>query len=592
MNKPRLFAFVMVLVTASLASAQITAKGSVHCGTTGGTVLSCPATSALAVTTGDTVIVGAEVNTNNASVYTITSDCGLSFTPMAGTVASVLMWKATAASTTSCNITLARPSGSATDPYLNWIAQDYSGISSVGTVTPGSFNTVTSCTGSMSIVNPNDYILGFFTSSVASGTQTITATAGTLRANSGTSNNNSVAAILDTTSATGGQSLTLSVSLALTGTCNRNLVRLVGAPIPARSVRCLVPTGTMSCTSGQLTVNAGDAIVVFIYEPAAQGGISLTDSCSQPWIARRNTTLNIYTVIGATAGTCTITARHGGSTDDRFSFLAKTYSGITSIGQVQKGTGANQTAAFSSTVTLSTQDASANYVVGAIGVNNPVTLSVTTGTLQDQIAGPLSAMVIADTTNSAQNTPVSITFASSGAGYYLNDVLELRTGAATGRLAVLDDQTHNVLLTSTANANYTLPNFLLSPNWCTWVMPTGGSTYTYQLVAQSPSTLNGQSASMTIPYYQMTRVCQDSNSNYWVSPPIVPGTGVYVLPSATGIKISTSPTGLAAPGQGPGQGSGLGPRRGQSDVAEELAELRRKVARLEREIDRLKVGRK
>jgi hypothetical protein len=60
------------------------------------------------------------------------------------------------------------------------------------------------------------------------------------------------------------------------------------------------------------------------------------------------------------------------------------------------------------------------------------------------------------------------------------------------------------------------------------------------LIIQSPSLLNGQASNINLPQWQMSRICEDSNSNYWAEPPLVAGAGITITPTSTAITISST----------------------------------------------------
>jgi hypothetical protein len=96
-----------------------------------------------------------------------------------------------------------------------------------------------------------------------------------------------------------------------------------------------------------------------------------------------------------------------------------------------------------------------------------------------------------------------------------------------------------ILMNAPHNMNYELPASGLSPTWCTWFMPVGPDTNVYRLEPTS-SQVNAQSNPMTIPSWQMTRICQDASGNFWASPPLLAGAGIRIAPAATGVTLSTS----------------------------------------------------
>lgn len=114
--------------------------------------------------------------------------------------------------------------------------------------------------------------------------------------------------------------------------------------------------------------------------------------------------------------------------------------------------------------------------------------------------------------------------------------------AITGRMALSTDALHNILFASAGSNSYVLPGAALSVknDWCAWVIPTGSSSNTYDILPQSTQ-LNGQSGDIVIPSWQMTRVCQDDTGKYWANPPLVAGNGVTIASTPTRIIISALP---------------------------------------------------
>ena len=286
---------------------------------------------------------------------------------------------------------------------------------------------------------------------------------------------------------------------------------------PGGNVTCQASvTSALTCTSPALTVAAGDMIVLWLY---SQLSYRITDSCNQVWTSYTNLTPQLWVATNAKAGACTITSTRTSGTDATQIFIAADYSGVASIGAMvkftsnQPGGGAGTTQPCTRTIT--TQDPG-NYVIGGINLNQGsgtnTTMTASSGTPIGLAQNSSVSLLMVTNTSATTGTALTVgaTWTTTATGYCQSSAVELRasTNITGGRLAVLSDQTKDVLIHTPGNASYTLPNFGLSPAWCAWVMPTGSASNTYRLSVQAPATLNGQANPITIPAWQMSRVCQ------------------------------------------------------------------------------------
>jgi hypothetical protein len=323
-----------------------------------------------------------------------------------------------------------------------------------------------------------------------------------------------------------------------------------------QTVTCSQPVqAQFACTAPtSLHLNAGDTVVFWAYNDTKAGFVQ--DNCghSNDWqpTTPSTSTSGWYLLNVPAAVDCVITFTRNSGQDARNVWIATVYSGVGSIGQMSKrfgGTGILNCAANPTCGThITTQDAG-NYVAGMVQVNAGTTqggnLTIASGTqLGGLVQTPNGSIVAADITSPTAGTQVTISGNVSALTNFYGDssAIELRVPLVTigGRAANVGDMGHLILLNNTqnmSNFNYTLPNTLLTTSWCDWVMPTN-TTGAFQLALQSPSQLNGGTANVSIPPWQMSKVCQDYAGNYWAAPPLVAGTGITITPSPTAITIS------------------------------------------------------
>lgn len=319
-----------------------------------------------------------------------------------------------------------------------------------------------------------------------------------------------------------------------------------GAIAFKRQVSCVPnPTFALTCTGPNLVVDAGDTIVVGIY--VAIGGLQyhVPGGCGYTWQQIPpipNTGVDLWAAVNVPTAnpTCQITIdRTTAGGDTRFKWIAVTYSGVNGVAQQLRITSPSGTLC-SASITISQSD---NYVLGFFTVNTgPGTTTPVPGSTQRAVTSPVGVWAI-DNTSPTAGTQLTVGIQPVNNVYCYGGLLELTQPGATGKTAEIKDQMQDVLLTSATNANYRLPGAVLSPTWCTWVMPTGSLSATYNLVPQSGAELNGQTANMQIPPWQMSRLCEDENAHYWASPPLRAGANVTITPSSTAITISATGVG-------------------------------------------------
>jgi hypothetical protein len=149
-----------------------------------------------------------------------------------------------------------------------------------------------------------------------------------------------------------------------------------------------------------------------------------------------------------------------------------------------------------------------------------------------------SAVAIADIPSTSAGQSLAVQLTPSVSANYRSAAVEL-TGAPANVSARITDAMQTIVMNATHSMNYVLPQNGLSSTWCTWFMPIGSSSNVYEL---EPTTtqVNGQANHIRIPSWQMTRVCQDQQGNFWASPPLLAGAGISLTPAPTGVTISSS----------------------------------------------------
>lgn len=347
-------------------------------------------------------------------------------------------------------------------------------------------------------------------------------------------------------------------------------------------VSCVAPSNSAnSCPApGPLTLAQGDAIVLIVHTANATPAYTVTQTgCTLTWQPQPfANNIQFFTALNVAAGSCTITvSRPVGTNDAYFAWMAQVYSGVNSLGAFVPGTTGNGSLVTSPPCQLqiTTQDPG-NFVIGAgswnQGSNLSLNVTVASGTSRyaQQWAG--STFRVADNTSpSIGNVNVSFNWTiASGIAYCGMNALELRAASTItgGRLARMSDQQQTVLLQGSGIVNYTLPNTIMSPTWCAYLMPAPvGSPGTYQLQVQSPSQLNGQSNAIALQPWQMSRVCEDESSNYWASPPLIAGSGISIAGSSEHVTISGAAARRSDPARDPPQRTAPQPVRRNSRIA-------------------------
>lgn len=313
---------------------------------------------------------------------------------------------------------------------------------------------------------------------------------------------------------------------------------------------CVLNTAATSCVFPPIAVAPNDALFFNVWNSAANPG-SLADNCNLPWSKSNpggtGTWIVLSTITGTgTGGTCTMTYSRTGNSN--FVMSITVYANVGSLGPYKPN--GTATGNCTATRTLST---AGNFLVSL-----PVFTVAGGGFLQGTVVGnlrgltqgtanPIYSVATTDVVATAANQSVTTSFAytSTTTTQCYSASIELVAAASTQHYASRDDSFKTVLLTSITSDTYLLPATLLAANFCSFVMPTGPTSGTYTISAQTGTQLNAQTANMTVPSWQMVRVCEDSSGNYWANPPFIAGTGIFILPSPTGIVISTSATGRA-----------------------------------------------
>jgi hypothetical protein len=283
-------------------------------------------------------------------------------------------------------------------------------------------------------------------------------------------------------------------------------------------------TPTVCQGTSSMSLVAGDTLVVFITNPNAKNATSMSVAagCTLNFLAWPNTDLNIWTANITTTATCTLTA-HTTTADSRLAFLALDYSGVTGIGKILTGlAGLTGTLNGTAQLSITTQDPN-NFVLGVLSVNNGTTV-VTAGPGTQPTGGRVTGNITQ--INVSQNTAATATAVSvgftwpAGTGYITMNAIELRSAgsAVNQRVALFTDRMQTIVL---EDFDYLLPTTKLDPTnnqWCVW--PMNGAVPDVHVVSQPPSQLNGQTGfEITLTQWEMIRLCQDANGNYWANLP-------------------------------------------------------------------------
>lgn len=301
-------------------------------------------------------------------------------------------------------------------------------------------------------------------------------------------------------------------------------------------------TSLTSCVFPPISVAVNDALIFNVWNSSGNPG-SLTDSCNLPWSKSNPGGTGTWIVLSTIAGSCTLTYTRTGNSN--FTMSVTQYANVGSLGPYKS----NGTATGNCTATR-TLSAAGNFLASfpVFSQAQGFVQGTVVGNLHGPSIGTIYGVATTDiaATSANQSVTTSFAFTTTNTPVCYSASIELVAQTSTQHYAARSDSSKTVLLTG-ANDTYLLPATLLAANFCSWVMPTGPTSSTYVISAQTGTQLNAQTANMTLPSWQMVRVCEDSSGNYWANPPFIAGTGIFILPSPTGVTISTSPTGRAAP---------------------------------------------
>lgn len=306
-----------------------------------------------------------------------------------------------------------------------------------------------------------------------------------------------------------------------------------------------------TCTfpaSATMDIAVGDTVIV-VHSANNQGSNPTLAGCGQTWPAPvknqgNNHTLTVWVLVHAAvaATACNITASgfSGGN-----SFAVQVYRNVVSAGTVAMSP---QTAGAVSMATPAvTAGSVGNFIVGLFGTVNANSLPMTAvgNTIFRRGGGnttQAASVGIADLTATSVGQQVTVAVTPNTTVTYKSATVELTSPALppTHRVALPTDAMQTVLMNTPQGMNYQLPATGLSTTWCTWFMPIGPSSNTYEL--EPASHVNGQTNPVHIPSWQMTRICQDAHGDFWASPPLLAGAGISIAPSPQGLTISAAGT--------------------------------------------------
>lgn len=304
-----------------------------------------------------------------------------------------------------------------------------------------------------------------------------------------------------------------------------------------------------ACVFAPIAIAPGDVWIFNVWNSVGNPG-SISDTCNLPWAkpgtGATGTWVVLSTITGTgTGGTCTVTFTRTGNSN--FVASITDYSNVGSLGPYQLNG-----AVTGSCVGTRTLSSAGNYLatfpIFSAGSGNGFVQGAVVGNLRGATTGTTYTVATVDAvaTAAGQSVTTSYAYTNNATPPCYSGSIELVVPASASRYAARSDGFKTVLLSTATSATYLLPATLLASNFCSYVMPTGPTNYTYTISAQTGTQLNNQTANMIVPPWQMVRVCEDASGNYWANPPFVAGAGIYILPSPTGITISTSPLGRAA----------------------------------------------
>lgn len=324
---------------------------------------------------------------------------------------------------------------------------------------------------------------------------------------------------------------------------------------PGGNVVCVPASSSAASCMATLAVATGEnAILIFIRNAQpANDTMQITDTCGnsyQDLYPRATTTarIDIFGTLSAHAGSCDITVNRGNTAGGAsFMWIARAYGGVSGTGPTNQGTATTTAGVPGNATRTIVTTAAGSYVEAGFnfnqGSNQGINSSAVTGTLVNQGTNVNARLMFM---SNHSNSPAAGDSVSNTVSFYANNntysdsaAIELLPTASNIRTAQLTDQMHTLVLSSSAPFRYGLPDSQLALDWCTWLMPSGASIY--DIVPGTTAQLNGQAGELGLPSWQMTRLCQDGNGDFWANPPFRPGNGVTFTPSATGITISASP---------------------------------------------------
>jgi hypothetical protein len=329
---------------------------------------------------------------------------------------------------------------------------------------------------------------------------------------------------------------------------------LITQALHAQIVAKTGTTGGGSCTSGGancplgnlLNISVGDTVVIALSSATASSNPSIAGcglTLPAPIVNNTNGSplMRLYVVQHATTAqtACQITVS---SITGATSVVVQVYSGVLAFGSPVVNGNVTGNAVTLSAPAINA-DQAGNYIVGMFATNTsngtPFTPVGITTYRRGGGAGTTGAGVaIGDIAATSPGQAAIVSLSPNVPQNYKSAAIQF-TGVPPFRNALLSDAMQTVLMNAPRDMNYLLPQNGLSATWCTWFMPTGSATNIYELEPTTTS-VNGQSNHIRIPSWQMTRICQDGDGDFWASPPLREGVGIHIVPSPTAITISSS----------------------------------------------------
>lgn len=292
------------------------------------------------------------------------------------------------------------------------------------------------------------------------------------------------------------------------------------------------------CSTSAISVAPGD--IILAVNSTGQTTPDVTNTCGFPYsiAIQSNTTATRWVTIRYAIATSACSLVHQVTYNASFSAhtIVQVYGGVSGIGATATQATTGGTVANCSVSLGQSVAHTGNWVVGVFDWVGDQRATISG---YREIIGVTSrgTLALADMQGVVGTTAVVQLTSQQGACN--RAAVELVAGNSSVRPAIVEDQMQSILLASNGDKQYELPSAMLSPTWCTWMMPVGANAHTYEVTVQQGRDLNGQTNPIHVPSWQMTRICEDNSGNYWASPPLIAGSGITITPSATGTTIST-----------------------------------------------------